>query len=68
MNSARIEKSKRLQSVDKALSKGVEMSTKELIQATGMCAINSIISELRDNGKDIRCQRRGGAWYYLMIN
>jgi hypothetical protein len=67
MHSARIEKSKRLQSVDKALASGTEMSTRELIQATGMCAINSIISELRDNGKDIRCHRRGGAWYYQMI-
>ncbi len=66
MNSARLEKSKRLQRVKALLESGYEYSTMDIIQRAQVCAVNSIISELRDNGLFINCQRRAGAFYYQM--
>jgi len=67
MNAAKIDKSSRLQIVAKALRKSRKpLSTRDLIIKTGMCAINSIISELRQNGYVIECKRSGSAWYYWM--
>jgi hypothetical protein len=66
MHSANLDTSKRLQAVYEALEGGKERSTMELIWLSGRVAINSIVSELRDNGIDISCQRRGKAWYYTL--
>lgn len=49
-------KSDRLRRVLKALRKR-PMTTRELIQTAKVCAVNSIISELRANGKEIDCWR-----------
>ncbi len=35
-------------------------------QKAGVCAVNSIISELRANGYSIDCQRRADKWFYRM--
>lgn len=67
MKSANIETSERLQRVAKFLEDGEEHSTMEIIQSCCVCAVNSIVSELRDNGMDIRCRREGGAWYYRLV-
>ena len=67
MNSASIERSARLQRVRKLLLDKKEHSTYDIVQKTKVCAVNSIISELRDNGLDITCQRRGDRWYYRMV-
>jgi len=56
-----------LQRVFKLLSKGGEYTTLEIIQKAGVCAVNSIISELRANGYEISCQRRANKWFYRMI-
>ena len=66
MNAADIDNSDRLQRVWKLLSKGGEYTTLEIIQQAGVCAVNSIISELRANGCDIQCQRRDKKWFYRM--
>lgn len=66
MHSADIEKSDRLQRVDKMLMSGEEYSTRDIVFGAHVCAVNTIISELRDNGRDITCQRRGRYWYYQM--
>ncbi len=50
MNAANLTKSDRLQRVFKLLSGGGEFTTLEIIQKAGVCAVNSIISELRQNG------------------
>ncbi len=58
MNAANLTRSDRLQRVFKLLSGGGEFTTLEIIQRAGVCAVNSIISELRQNGYQIDCQRR----------
>jgi hypothetical protein len=52
---AQLANSSRLQKVLQYLSDGRPHTTLEIIQATGLCAINSIISELRMNGIRIKC-------------
>lgn len=59
MHAARIEKSARLLRVAELLSTGREFSTLEISQQARVCAVNSCVAELRHNGMDIRCQRRG---------
>lgn len=66
MNAASIEKSKRLQRVDALLSTGKKYSTMDIIQYAQVAAVNSIISELRRNGRQIKCERVGDVWYYQM--
>lgn len=66
MNAAKIDKSKRLQRVDDLLSTGKRFSTMEIIQYAKVAAVNSIISELRANGRQIKCERKGDVWYYQM--
>lgn len=58
MHSAKLEKSNRLQRVYEVLQRGPK-TTLEIIQQAGVCAVNSIISELRDNGIDIDCRCLG---------
>ncbi len=66
MNAANLTRSDRLQRVFKLLSGGGEFTTLEIIQRAGVCAVNSIISELRQNGFKIDCQRRNDKWFYRM--
>ena len=67
MNSAQLAKSKRLQRVLSVLSDREPHTTMELIIRANVCAVNSIVSELRDNGLDIRCQRQGDRWSYQWV-
>ena len=57
-------KSQRLQRVADLLNDGGHYSTLQIIQYTNVCAVNSIIAELRANGMAIECERRGARWYY----
>lgn len=66
MHSAQLETSDRLQRVDKLLLSGKEYTTQQIIMGAHVCAVNSIIAELRANGRKITCQRRGRHWYYQM--
>lgn len=67
MHAARIDHSERLQRVAALLAGGGEYSTLEIIQQAGVCAVNSIISELRANGRDVRCKCIGrGVYVYWM--
>jgi predicted transcriptional regulator len=66
MNAANLTKSDRLQRVFNLLSRGGEFTTLDIIQQAGVCAVNSIISELRQNGYQIDCQRRNDKWFYRM--
>jgi len=66
MNAASIEKSDRLNRVLNLLSRGGEFTTLDIIQSANVCAVNSIIAELRQNGLDINCQRRGDEWFYKL--
>lgn len=57
MNHAKIHSSPRLQRALKALraARG-EISTMELIARANICAVNSVIAELRANGCKITCR------------
>lgn len=59
-------KSPRLQAVFSALLQE-PLTTRQLIQRTGYCAINSIISELRACGIAVECQQLGqGLFLYTL--
>jgi hypothetical protein len=66
MNAASIESSDRLNRVLDLLSQGSEFTTLDIIKEANVCAVNSIISELRQNGFDIACQRRADKWFYKL--
>lgn len=66
MNYANIEKSDRLKRVADVLAQSGELSTLDIIKKANVCAVNSIVSELRQNGYDITCQRRGEKWFYKL--
>jgi hypothetical protein len=67
MNAASIDKSDRLARVYKLLSMGGEYTTLDIVKGAQVCAVNSIVSELRSNGYDIKCQRRGDKWFYRLL-
>ncbi len=56
MHYARIESSPRLQRVLALLSDGRPRTTREIVIEGNVCAVNSIIAELRANGFDIECR------------
>lgn len=66
MKYAKIAKSKRLQRLRAILRDRRPHSTRDLIRRAHICAVSACVSELRSNGMDIACQRRGGIWYYQM--
>jgi hypothetical protein len=66
MNAANIENSDRLNRVLDLLSQGTEFTTLDIIKQANVCAVNSIISELRQNGFEIDCQRRADKWFYKL--
>lgn len=66
MNYARLENSPRLQRLAEVLADGREHSTLDLALRAGLCAVNSAVAELRENGYDIECRRQGDVWYYRL--
>lgn len=66
MHAARLDHSARLKRVLAVLADGREHTTYEIVHAAQVCAVNSIIAELRANGCRIRCARRADRWYYRM--
>lgn len=72
-HAARIESSDRLQRVAAYLSDHEWRSTMDIIQACNVCAINSIIFELRRNGYVIETRRMTTPegepfWQYRLCN
>ena len=47
---------------------GGEYTTLDIVTGAQVCAVNSIVSELRSNGYDIKCQRRGDKWFYRLMS
>lgn len=66
MHSANLSTSDRLKRVAAILADGREHSTLDIIKKADVCAVNSIISELRANGGNISCRCEGRVWYYKM--
>ena len=71
MHAARLSRSDRLRRVHALLADGTEYSTLDIVHEAGVCAVNSIVAELRAGGAVIECrqtQNRGGQrlWLYRM--
>jgi hypothetical protein len=66
MNAANFDKSDRLQRVFKLLRRGGEFTTLDIVTKAQVCAVNSVVAELRQNGHNILCQRRGDKWFYRL--
>jgi hypothetical protein len=66
MHCAKLNKSDRLKRVAKFLDDRKKHSTLEIIKGANVCAVNSIVSELRANGLDIDCSRKGDVWFYKL--
>lgn len=70
MHAARVDRSPRLQRVLAVLEDGREHSTRELLDAARVCAVNSIVAELRANGHRITCRQQvadeGRVWLYRL--
>lgn len=56
MHSAKVSKSDRLKRVLRVLRKGGAYSTWQISRKAKVCAVNSCISELRENGYRIGCK------------
>lgn len=67
MHAAKIENSPRLKRVFKLLMSGKEFTTRQIMRRADVCAVNTCADELRDNGLDIKCVRRGALWFYRMV-
>ncbi|MDW7643423.1 MAG: helix-turn-helix domain-containing protein [Desulfuromonadales bacterium] len=65
---AKIEESERLQRVHRLLTNGGWHSTRDIMRAADVCAVNTVITELRCNGYDIvtRCAGKGRYEYQLI--
>lgn len=63
---AKIENSPRLQRVLELLKTGLEYSTREIIHMADVCAVNTIITELRRNGIKINVRQENKIFYYRL--
>lgn len=66
MHSAKLDASPRLRRVLDVLGDGQEHTTYEILHQAQVCAVNSIVAELRCNGYDIVCARRKDRFYYQL--
>lgn len=66
MHAARLDRSPRLQRVLALLADGQPHSTLDIIRGAHVCAVNSIVAELRHNGFAVCCQRAGDRWFYQL--
>lgn len=66
MNSASVKKSRRLKRVLAVLRRGGSYTTRDIIRKAKVCAVNSIVAELRDNGYNVLCKRKGMRWHYML--
>jgi len=67
MHAAKLSNSERLKRVKDFLSDKRPHSTLEIIKKSKVCAVSSIVAELRCNGMKINCHRRKDRWYYQKI-
>jgi hypothetical protein len=66
MHYARLAHSPRQQRVLRVLSDGREHSTQAIIREARVCAVNSIVAELRCNGIPVCCRQERRVWYYRL--
>jgi biotin operon repressor len=68
MHSALLSKSDRLKRVFNLLLDGQKHSTRDIVMGASVMAVSAVVSELRENGIDIECQREGAIWRYWLKN
>ena len=68
MHAATIDRSSRLQRLRAVLLDRKPHSTRDLMRRAHICAVSACVSELRANGMNIACKRRGGIWYYFLAS
>ena len=61
---ARLESSARLQRTLAVLKRGGCFTTRQLMHEADICAVNTAVDELRENGFDVQCARKGNTWKY----
>ena len=70
MHAARLAESPRLQRTLAVLADGREHTTRDILTAARVCAVNSIVAELRANGHHITCRQQvtddGRVWLYRL--
>lgn len=66
MKAAKVESSPRLQRVLAVLKDCRPHTTLDIIAYARVCAVNSCVAELRENGYDIDCTRKGDIWHYQL--
>lgn len=69
MHAAKIEDSPRLQKVRDFLRRVGSATTFEIVLGCQVCAVNSIIAELRENGFKIKCEAvkgQKGVYRYIL--
>lgn len=67
MHHAKLENSPRLQRVLSLLrNEPNPQSTMDIIHKANVCAVNSAVAELRENGISIECQQEGRIFYYWL--
>ena len=66
MNYAKLNNSPRLIRVWGYLTDREPHSTRDIMLKANVCAVNSCVSELRANGFDISCNRKGKIWWYQL--
>lgn len=65
MNAAKLEKSERLQRVKNLLDCGGRYSTRQISEQAQVCAVSSVIAELRFRGYPVKkAVREKDVWYY----
>lgn len=68
MNAAKLAKSDRLKRVVALLRKSRKpLSTRDIVTGANVMAVSAVVSELRENGMVIDCNRVGDVWYYRMV-
>lgn len=68
MHSAKIEQSPRLMRVFRVLSDRKQHTTRDIMRKANVCAVNSCVAELRDNGIAVECHRTGSLWRYWLAD
>lgn len=68
MHFAKVNKSERLQRVLKLLSDGKPYTTREIIEKAYVCAVSTIIAELRANNFNISCEPIKKGVYEYKLN
>lgn len=73
LRAGKLDRSPRLQRVRDLLLDGREHSTLEIVQGAHVCAVNSVISELRANGLEIGCRvivapNGERTWLYKLVS